>query len=502
MEGVVAGRTISGKYRLERKLGQGGMGQVWIARHLQLDADVALKLLATDEASSPEARARFEREARAAAAVKSPHIVSVFDYGVDGETAYLAMDLLDGEDLEVRLKRVGTLSPAAALAVASPLAKGLRRIHEAGLAHRDLKPSNVFLERLGDEDHVRILDFGIARATSPKRASDVTSSGMILGSPPYMSPEQVLAKKELDHRTDLWSLGVILFRAMTGQLPFQAEVLTLLLIEISMAPVPLASQMGPHLGVTFDAFFAKALAREPAERFQTAAELVDAFTDVVRGVDSEAPRGRESRASLPDAAAAGDDATVPAAPPDAQAAPAQSAKPVATGPRGFDEKSLGQTSAVAVPLRPGRGVLPAVGLGVVAAVVALVAVAASRSPASPATSSQPSGPQMADGSKVAAPFPAPTAAVTVTVGAAAPAASSAPAPVPSAAAVRGTAAAASPGEMKPHDTKPHETTPNEAHPTHAAVRPTEPAAAAPERATPPAAAVDAGAKPAKEREFW
>ena len=303
-----AGAVISQKYRLERKLGQGGMGEVWVARHLQLDSDVALKLLVSEQAGTAGARTRFEREAKAAAQVKSPHIVHVFDYGVDGETPYLAMELLHGEDLESRLRRDGRITIEQAITLFGPVCKALRRIHEAGLVHRDLKPSNLFLERHDhdDEDHIKILDFGIAKTTGLSRTGE-TTSGIVVGSPPYMSPEQILARKELDHRTDLWSLGAILYRALTGKLPFWSEVVTQLLMEICMAPAPRASQIAADLGPEVDAFFERALAKEAGDRFQTAAELGEALRGLGhRNTVSYAPVGAAKAADATDATDATD----------------------------------------------------------------------------------------------------------------------------------------------------------------------------------------------------
>src|SRR5262249_23753605 len=158
---------------------------------------------------------RFEREAKACARLKSPNIIQVHDYGIEDGTPYIVMELLDGEDLGTRLERVGQLHPAAAAPIAFQIARGLRTAHEAGIIHRDLKPGNIFLCRHQDDELAKVLDFGIAKSVGDAQIGDSTTTGAVVGSPHYMSPEQARAKKELDARTDLWSFGVILYRALT-----------------------------------------------------------------------------------------------------------------------------------------------------------------------------------------------------------------------------------------------------------------------------------------------
>jgi len=156
------GTVIAGKYRLERPLARGGMGAVWVARHLQLDEQVAVKFMDISLPSAADARVRFEREAKSAARIRSPHVVQILDHGVDGEIPYIVMELLEGEHLGTRLKREGRLSLAAAAAITEQVTKALHRAHKAGIIHRDLKPANVFLARVDDDDEiVKILDFGI-----------------------------------------------------------------------------------------------------------------------------------------------------------------------------------------------------------------------------------------------------------------------------------------------------------------------------------------------------
>ncbi|WP_437948468.1 serine/threonine-protein kinase [Sorangium sp. So ce296] len=292
MSSLAEGSVIAGRYRLERMLARGGMGAIWVARHVQLDAAVAIKLMAPEYAASSTARARFEREARAAAQLKIPNVVHVHDYGIEGETPFLVMELLDGEDLETRLAREGRLSLSATLSVVAQVCKALRRAHETGIIHRDLKPANLFLARQDDEEIVKVLDFGIAKAQGTLLAGKETKTGTLVGSPYYMSPEQVRRSKTLDWRSDLWSVGVIAYRCVTGRLPFPGEEIGEVFVAICTEDVPLASSLAPELGPEVDRFFSRAFMREPERRFQSASELAEAFSAAAAapGAETGAPR--------------------------------------------------------------------------------------------------------------------------------------------------------------------------------------------------------------------
>lgn len=301
------GAVIDRKLCLERPLAEGGMGSVWVARHLLLGTEVAIKFIRAARAESPVDRARFESEARIAATIKSPHVVQVLDYGVEGGAPYIVMELLDGEDLSAKLARERRLSKGAALSILTPLCKALRRAHSASLVHRDLKPSNIFLARSDDAVLVKVLDFGLVKDLN-HHAPGVTDSNTLLGTPSYMSPEQVNQAKEVDHRSDLWAVGVILFQALTGRLPFEEDGLGKLLVAITAMPYPKPSSLSPELGPDVDRFFTRALARDPARRFPTADELNEAFAALCPEGASPlalpprgAPRGaaREAATSLP-----------------------------------------------------------------------------------------------------------------------------------------------------------------------------------------------------------
>jgi eukaryotic-like serine/threonine-protein kinase len=284
------GSEFAQKYRLDRHLAHGGMGAVWVARHLKLDSLVAIKLMSPECLASPALRARFEREAKAAAQLRSPHVVQIHDYGVEDGIPYIVMELLEGEDLGARLKRVRRLAMPAAATILTQAAKALHRAHEMGIVHRDLKPTNVFVARADDDEIVKLLDFGIAKAMASDGSGDEsTATGAVLGSPNYMSPEQARGLKEVDHRSDLWSLSVILYRMLTGEVPFRGAGTGDLIVRICTDPIAAPSSIVADLPPSVDSFFLRALARDPEKRFQSARELAVTFANLVSG-----------RASLPD----------------------------------------------------------------------------------------------------------------------------------------------------------------------------------------------------------
>ena len=289
---VRPGDRISERYEVLEQLAAGGMGTLWRARHLELEVDVALKFVSSD-ASSAQPLKRFKREAQAVARLRSPNIVHVLDYGVFEEQPYLAMELLHGEDLAKRLEKTGKLPPQEALMILEGIAQGLRVAHEAGIVHRDLKPANIFLERVGERDVVKILDFGVAKDLGRKADPvDTTSTGAV-GSPAYMSPEQVWGE-EVGPRADLWALGALSFEMLTGKAPFVDETLAKVFERIIRAPLPDARSFAPELPQSIDAFFARALARSQNERFANARELVDGFRQALRGRETLQSPGRRA----------------------------------------------------------------------------------------------------------------------------------------------------------------------------------------------------------------
>ena len=279
--------VVAGRFRLISLLGRGGMGSVWRATHLGLDIPCAVKFIEGDLASVPEAQARFEREAKAAAQLRSPHVVQILDHGVFEGTPYIAMELLEGEDLGKRLARLGRLSARDLYTIMSQVCRALARAHAVGIVHRDLKPDNIFIVRDDDREIVKVLDFGIAKSQSMDLSSGNTKTGALLGTPYYMSPEQAQGIKQVDFRTDLWALAVICFQALTGRLPFESDALGDLLVRIIVAPLPVPSQVGP-VPPGFDTWWAKASSRDPRARFESAKELSDSLA-LVCGVTNPGP---------------------------------------------------------------------------------------------------------------------------------------------------------------------------------------------------------------------
>jgi serine/threonine protein kinase len=273
---LVENTIVAGRFRLNRPLGAGGMGAVWHATHLGLDIPCAIKFVKGELADQEDMRARFEREAKAAAHLRSPHVVQVLDHGICDGTPYIAMELLDGEDLGTRLERVGRLSPEETYKIMSEACRALAKAHANGIIHRDLKPDNIFIVRDDDREITKVLDFGIAKTLTNELAGSGTKTGAMLGTPYYMSPEQAQGTKAVDLRSDLWSLAVIAFQALTGNLPFESEALGDLLVKIIISPIPVPSQIAA-VPAGFDKWWAKAAARDPAERFQSAKEFSDSL---------------------------------------------------------------------------------------------------------------------------------------------------------------------------------------------------------------------------------
>jgi serine/threonine-protein kinase len=273
--GLGPGYLISKHVKLVRMLGRGGMGSVWIADHLALKTQVAVKFMSSALATDPNMLTRFEREATSAAQIKSPHVVHILDHGVTGDAMpYIVMELLEGEDLSMRLKRTGPLPPEDVATIVLQTCKALGKAHKLGIVHRDVKPSNIFLLDTDGDIFVKVLDFGIAKPGG-KETSDVTSTGAIVGTIVYMSPEQLLNAKHVDYRADLWSVAVVAYRAMTGHLPFSDEdglgSLCLAFEQGSFVP---PSEINPRLTPAIDAWFKRAFKRDPAARFPSMKEMV------------------------------------------------------------------------------------------------------------------------------------------------------------------------------------------------------------------------------------
>jgi serine/threonine-protein kinase len=255
------------------------MGSVWRATHLVLGSEVAVKLINPTVADNPEVQERFLREAKAAAGLSSPHVVQVMDYGVDGDTPYIVMELLHGESLKQRLDDTGKLSLEDTARVITEVGRALTKAHDAGIVHRDLKPDNIFLVRNDDTEIAKVLDFGVAKETTGVESAHMTSTGAVMGTPFYMSPEQAEGAKGVDQRTDIWALAVIAYECILGERPFGSESLAGLFLDICTRPMPVPSYRGP-VPPGFDEWFEKATAREIHERFVTVKEAVAGLRDI------------------------------------------------------------------------------------------------------------------------------------------------------------------------------------------------------------------------------
>jgi eukaryotic-like serine/threonine-protein kinase len=275
------GSLILGRYLLEHELEQGGMSSVWVAADLKLQRSVAVKLLKTNMGTSHEARLRFEREAMAVAQLQSPHVVQVFDYGVEHDSPIIVMERLHGEDLRTRLKREVRLALPLLAKMVTETAKGLSEAHAAGIVHRDLKPGNIFFARSRQDEVVKLLDFGVAKAMEGSAIGSGPSSGGLVGTPHYMSPEQARGSDDIDHRSDLWSLGVIIYHALTGRLPYGGNHTPEVLAKICTQRFAPPSAVSPDLPSELDTFMLRAMARDPNERFGSARDMSAAFTRIM-----------------------------------------------------------------------------------------------------------------------------------------------------------------------------------------------------------------------------
>jgi serine/threonine protein kinase len=268
-------RILGQRYQLDRHIADGGMGAIWTARHLTLGTRVAVKLMTIEGASRPDLRARFEQEAKAVARLRHPNIVEVIDYGTDGDTPYIVMELLDGIDLLATIEQSRSWPLSEIASLVSQAARGLGAAHRAGLIHRDVKPANIFLARSAATGEVvaKVIDFGIAKWA--ENTDILTGASVVLGSPSYMSPEQIRGHRP-DERVDTWALAVVTFLLVTGEMPFVGKNGPDIAKQIVMGnrkPLPATV---PN-GVALERFFARAFAADPAARFRSVEELAGEF---------------------------------------------------------------------------------------------------------------------------------------------------------------------------------------------------------------------------------
>jgi serine/threonine-protein kinase len=284
---IAAGDFLAGgRYRVDSVLGEGGMGVVCAATHVALGQKVAIKFLLPEALEHPQAVARFEREARASASMTSEHVVRVTDVGtLETGAPYFVMEFLEGEDLAQRLRRVGPLDPRAAVALMIQACEGLVEAHSKGLVHRDIKPSNLFLaKRASGKSVLKVIDFGIAKAETSRESGghELTRTSEIMGSPQYMSPEQLRDTKNVDARTDIWSLGASFLECLTGVPPFTGETMTDLVVKIAIEPPRDPLTVRPDLPTGLVTLLLRCLAKKPSDRFESAEDVLHAL-EALRG---------------------------------------------------------------------------------------------------------------------------------------------------------------------------------------------------------------------------
>ena len=269
------GDTIDGKYRIVGLLGEGGMGSVYEGENVRIHRRVAIKVLHAAVAAKADVVQRFEREAQAAGRIGSEHIVEVLDLGTAADgSRFMVMEFLEGESLGDRIRRKQRLTPNEVADTLHQLLSGLGAAHAAGIVHRDLKPDNVFLlhSRAGQRDFVKILDFGVSKFASMDADLSMTKTGAVVGTPFYMSPEQARGQ-EVDTRSDLFSVGVVAYQAVTGRVPFNAATFNELVFKIALESPEPPEVAAPGLDPAFAAIITRAMTRDPAGRYQTAAEF-------------------------------------------------------------------------------------------------------------------------------------------------------------------------------------------------------------------------------------
>jgi serine/threonine-protein kinase len=336
-----AGTVVATRYRILRPLGRGGMGEVWAAENIRTGRQVAVKLLRSESKAKSSAIERFRREARAAGSINSDHVTQVLDIDEDAEHGIaIVFELLEGESLIERLKRTGPMGFEELHPIIEQVWLGLADAHRAGIIHRDLKPSNVFLERRPDGvTRVKILDFGISKLPKELTGDTLTEMGQSLGTFSFMPPEQIGKAKTVDHRADIYATTTLIYQALSGQLPYEARnILLMVELKSKQEPRTLGAAMDGPVAPALEAFLAKGLARDPGARFQSAAEALAAWRDL-------APAAVQSRPST-------DRGRSASAPIDTAAAPSQPAPWSATAPMSNGPASPGRSDGAGAQRHP------------------------------------------------------------------------------------------------------------------------------------------------------
>ena len=282
------GRTLDNKYRLDSKLGKGGMGTVYVATRLHIDDTVAVKILEIGEQIDPHSAERFRREAQSTARLKHPNAVSIYDFGVTADGIhYLVMELVEGHDLRSVIKQQGPLPLQTAVEIVNQVCAALEEAHRRNIIHRDIKPDNIIVNTAGSRTRVKVLDFGVAKL-SDLAVTHITQAGSVMGTPQYMSPEQCMGEEEVDGRSDIYSLGVVLYEMLCGVVPFNAPSTAAVVMQHVSQPPPRPRSKNPGITPAVEAVVLHTLEKRPDARPQTAAALAQELADAVYGV---APAG-------------------------------------------------------------------------------------------------------------------------------------------------------------------------------------------------------------------
>jgi serine/threonine-protein kinase len=279
---VQCGDILEAKFRVERILGEGAMGIVVEATHLELEERVALKFLHEEARARPDIASRFAREARAASKIKNDHVARVYDVGTHNGTPFIVMEFLHGQDLEKMLAANGPMDPTLAVEYVIQACEGLTAAHVQGIVHRDIKPGNLFVTEHSGMRDLKVLDFGISKAGVKKNTlEDVDlltgDTTQIMGSPHYMSPEQIRSTRDVDSRADIWSLGVVLYELITGRPPFDGGEITALIAQVLHEPHRTVRSLLPDVPTGLEEVIDHCLQKEPTKRYQSAAELAVAL---------------------------------------------------------------------------------------------------------------------------------------------------------------------------------------------------------------------------------
>jgi serine/threonine-protein kinase len=277
---MTPGAILNEKYRLIEQIGEGGMATIWRAVQISLDRPVAVKFISASGPSAARYVERFLAEAKLAAAIRHRNVIDIVDFGTSDEgTAYMVLELLQGESLADRMARLPALNLGEVVNIAVLVLSGLQAVHNAGVVHRDLKPENIFLVTDDDGAYPKLLDFGVSKSVDRKDGRAPTQEGVLIGTPQYMAPEQARGIRDVDHRIDIWAIGVILYEVLTGKLPYDSENVGDILIKIVSEDAPPITFLRPEIGPELAAVVQRAMARNRDERYQDAKEMRAAIMD-------------------------------------------------------------------------------------------------------------------------------------------------------------------------------------------------------------------------------